>query len=1031
MNRPGKGGKRLLPHIIDHLAQFYPEKIAGSLPRNNSTTDDGFRELTYRELAHAIHYTSWWIENNYGRSDKSDTLTFIGANDIRYLVMIMACNKTGYQPLLSSTRNSDEDHMSLFDATQCSRLVYTSERSQKTSELQRLRPSLDVKKLPTFAVMLESQTSIYPFCKTYEEVEKDTAVIIHTSGTTGSPKPVYLTFGFIGALEQIPTLPVPSGRAWGTPHLLEPGDYVLTTTPFFHLMGLTGFFLSIFYDILFVLAPDKPMPTAVMLAPSIVEDMSKSPAAMEALSNLRYVFFGGAPLSPEAGNRLIGHTRPINWIGSSEAGWLPTLLLKDEADWMYFELNPSYGFDMQQRGEDLYEMVILRPQASNSQKHAIFHTFPESTSYHTKDLFAPHPTRPNLWKYVGRNDDVIVLSNGEKLNPIAMEKIIEGNHLVSRALVIGQNQFQTALLIEPNWHLWSEDQPASVLIESIWPTVQEANQAGPAHGRIMKNAIGLASPRKPFIITPKGSTKRRQTLDNYAEEVKAIYDHADTEGAGFELPKDADLLTVMACVRGIVSHLLGSSNLSDQTDFYAAGLDSLQTMHLSNVLRKALLPHQSPRSSHTIATHDIYANPTVELLARLVYGLMRGSIEDRGSRVQKIDTLIEKYTSDLPVQRQSPRTSNGRHAVILTGSTGSLGNYILSALLQDPTVVKVYCLNRSEAQERQIKSFAEKGLIFGPNAQSRVEFLQASFGADQFGLADDIYSEMVQNVDTVIHNAWRVDFNITVDSFEDVHIRSVRRFVDFSLQSTHQAHIHFISSVGTIAAWKASHGPTVPSTPIEDPSVVLAQGYSESKHIGERICLEASRCSGVPTTIHRVGQIAGPTSKKGLWAPQEWLPTIVATSRSLGKVPDTLGSTPVDWIPVDSLASILLDLVATRRETQSQPDSRCMVFNLVNPCTTTWDTVLPAIQAVYRVRPVPIAEWIQELEGIKSPTAEDIVDKPALKLLDFYRRLADEEEAALSVPIDVAAAKVASRTINSLGAISCDLMANWLVQWGF
>ncbi|BCR86507.1 putative secondary metabolism biosynthetic enzyme [Aspergillus chevalieri] len=826
------------------------------------------------------------------------------------------------------------------------------------------------------------------------------------------------------------------------PYILDPGNYIITTTPFFHLMGLTVFLLSVFHDIPFLLAPDKPMsaelatdilnvakPTAAMFPPSILEDMTKSSASMEALSNLRYVFFAGAPLSPEAGNHIIGHTRLINWIGSSESGYMPTLLPEHEEDWTYFNWNPSYGLEMQPRGEGLYELVIPRP--ANIEKHAIFHTFPELTAYNTKDLFAPHPTRFGLWKYIGRNDDVLVLSNGEKLNPITMEKIVEGHHLVSRALVIGQSRFQTALLVEPNWHLWNETKPVNELIESIWPTVQEANQAGPAHGRIMKNKIGVASQSKPFGITPKGSTRRRQTIQDYADEIDAIYNSADDGGPEFELPQDADLSTVTAYLRNIVSHVLDISNQSDQTDFYAAGLDSLQTMHLSNVLRKALQSHQSPDSPRSIASQDIYANPTVELLARLVYGLMRGSVEGGASRTDKINSLLEKYTNDLPAQTQDVHNTSDQHAVILTGSTGSLGNYILSALLQDPTVMKVYCLNRSEAQERQIKSFAEKGLTFGPDAQNRVEFLQASFGAERFGLSADKYTEILQSVDTVIHNAWRVDFNITVDSFEDVHIRSVRRFVDFSLQSTHHAHIHFISSVATIGAWKASNGPAVPSAPIENSDVVLPQGYGESKHIGERICLESSRRSGVPTTIHRVGQIAGPTSEKGLWSRQEWLPTIVATSKSLGKVPDALGSTPIDWIPVDSLASIMLDLISTRRETQSHSDSRCAVFNLVNPSVTTWDTLLPAIQAVYPVQPVPITEWIRELEKIENPTAEEIVEKPALKLLDFYRGLVDDEEGALSVPIDVGATKEASRTMNSLGAISEELMANWLVQWGF
>lgn len=858
----------------------------------------------------------------------------------------------------------------------------------------------------------------------------------------GTPKPVYISFGYLGALDTIPYQPIPSGRATGMPYILGQGDYIFATTPFFHLMGITVFILSIMHDVPFVLAPEKPMsadlatevlstskPSAALFPPSILEDMTKSPASMKELSNLKYVFYAGAPLSPDAGNKIIEHTRLVNWIGSSEAGYLPTLLPENKEDWMYFEWNPSYGIEMQPVGEGYSELVIQRP--ANVDCHAIFHTMPYSSDYHTKDLFAPHPTRPNLWKYVGRHDDVLVLSNGEKLNPITMEKIIEGHNLVSRALVVGQSRFQTALLIEPNWSQWSQDMPAREFIERIWPAVKEANQAGPAHGRIMKSKIGVASQSKPFKTTPKGSTKRRQTVEDYAEDIDMIYAETEDEGVNFVLAEDTDLSTIAMYLRSTVSHLLESSSLMDKTDFYAAGLDSLQTMHLSNALRGALQSHRSFDGSRSISTQDVYSNPTVELLSRHVHGIIHGSVESSISRTEKINALLDKYTNDLPEQALDVHSTSNSHAVILTGSTGSLGNYLLHALIHNPTVSKVYCLNRSEAQARQIQSFTEKGLDLGSDFETKVEFLQSSFGAVQFGLPDAKYAEMLATVDTIIHNAWRVDFNITVDSFEDVHIQSVRRFIDFSLQSTYHAHFHFVSSVATIGAWKPTHGPAVPSEPIEDIDVVLPQGYGESKHIGERICLAASRHSGVPTTIHRVGQVAGSTMEKGLWNRQEWVPTVVATSKSLGLVPETLGSTPVDWIPVDSLASIISDLVSTRRETATGMSARCAVFNLVNPSVTSWCTLLPAIRDRYNVKPVAFVEWISVLEDIGNPSSKEIASKPALKLLDFYRGLADTSGGALSVPIEVGKAKESSATMDSLGPISGDLMRNWLDQWGF
>lgn len=163
---------------------------------------------------------------------------------------------------------------------------------------------------------------------------------------------------------------------------------------------------------------------------------------------------------------------------------------------------------------------------------------------------------------------------------------------------------------------------------------------------------------------------------------------------------------------------------------------------------------------------------------------------------------------------------------------------------------------------------------------------------------------MLSTVDTVIHNAWRMDFNISVESFQD-QIQAVRRLIDFCTQSTHHAHFYFMSSIGAIGEWKRSDGDTVPEVPFESCDVALRQGYGEAKHICERICLAASKM-GVSTTILRLGQIGGPTTEAGMWNPWEWLPAIVQTSKTIGKIPRTLGAAPLDWIPVVCLHPLKL-----------------------------------------------------------------------------------------------------------------------------
>jgi hypothetical protein len=77
----------------------------------------------------------------------------------------------------------------------------------------------------------------------------------------------------------------------------------------------------------------------------------------------------------------------------------------------------------------------------------------------------------------------------------------------------------------------------------------------------------------------------------------------------------------------------------------------------------------------------------------------------------------------------------------------------------------------------------------------------------------------------------------------------------------------------------------------------------------------------------RTEQIAGPLKSHGVWTRQEWLPSIIASSKYLGILPETLGTLEtVDWIPVDLLASIMAELVKT---TTQKNETLTMVYNLV------------------------------------------------------------------------------------------------------
>lgn len=66
----------------------------------------------------------------------------------------------------------------------------------------------------------------------------------------------------------------------------------------------------------------------------------------------------------------------------------------------------------------------------------LFYTFSDKDSVNLKDLYVRHPTKPNLWAFAGRSDDVVVLSNGYKIPPLDTEALITTHPAVKGCIVV-------------------------------------------------------------------------------------------------------------------------------------------------------------------------------------------------------------------------------------------------------------------------------------------------------------------------------------------------------------------------------------------------------------------------------------------------------------------------------------------------------------------------------------------------------------------------------------------------------------------
>lgn len=121
-------------------------------------------------------------------------------------------------------------------------------------------------------------------------------------------------------------------------------------------------------------------------------------------------------------------------MGSTEGSSPPAFRILDD-DWEYCNFHECNGFEYRDVGQGLYEQWQVR-----NPKYELFQgylkTYFDLDEFCTQDLYAKHPTKPGFWIYRGRADDVIVLSNGEKVNPLDIEKKINEHSAVRSALVV-------------------------------------------------------------------------------------------------------------------------------------------------------------------------------------------------------------------------------------------------------------------------------------------------------------------------------------------------------------------------------------------------------------------------------------------------------------------------------------------------------------------------------------------------------------------------------------------------------------------
>lgn len=753
--------------------------------------------------------------------------------------------------------------------------------------------------------------------------QKDTAqissktarpLILHSSGTTGFPKPIPLSARY----------PLQYAACHEFPPDQEINWVNLSTLPLYHGFGFLAPCLSLSVRMTCCFPPSHIIPAgestrdlleafdcrSLMTVPSIVDDLLALGESTDCLRSLKFLAVGGGALNPTQGTRLVEQgVKLLSHYGVTEIGALaPIFCPGPDYNWRFLRLRSDLGLELKPiQGSDRFKLV--------GWPHGWDGPFEIQDELERNVDGDPRHTEIRI---LGRTDDLIVLKTGEKVMPQHLEMALNADPAIKTAVCVGDGYFEVVVLVEPD-----NSGPAldmGLFVNHVWQLVEAINADLDSHARVSsKSAIIVKPAQKQIPRTDKGSVSRRQMYDVFEDEIKAAYAAIENERPEISI----DIGNVEASILKMVGEVFANHSLDSSRDLFEQGMDSLQALRLSRMIDSATRRNTSIEGLKTRAEF-IYRHPSIEKLSAAVNSLMLGDSEvqpnggpDNHARML---SRLQQYTQPDTAPKSM---SESLHTVLLTGATGSLGAHVLEQLTSNQRVAKVICVYRQKPSKisgsdlsnpaSQLKAaLRSNGIVLGDNAWAKVEMIEdvelIAQHAGRHGLTNghneedssrQPHSRIAANITHIIHLAWPMDFHRTLESF-DPHLQMLKTLVDLArfkddaqgCKRSSRVRLLFASSIAVVRNF--SDKTKVPETVMKSPATVAPMGYAEAKWICEHMIAHAAQefSQDIEPVAIRIGQLSGPEKSSGVWKTGEHIPALVKASHKVGAFPDLPGVSP-------------------------------------------------------------------------------------------------------------------------------------------
>lgn len=443
----------------------------------------------------------------------------------------------------------------------------------------------------------------------YSPEPEDIGVLLYTSGTTGKPKGVVLTFdNLMSNVDAIVEI-----------KMATPKDRLLALLPYHHVLPLSINLLMAIHIGTLVVLIDELSSSAIlgalqkykitivvgvprlweMIHKGLMEKIKSSKIANllfelckkvksvtlskivfkkvhQALGgNIRYLVSGGAKLDPNIMDdfKVLG-IKVLEGYGLTETSPIIAFTRPDDVcigtvgkTIPGVEVKIADDGELLVKGRNVLKEYYNKPEATKEAKD-------ENGWFHTGDL---GKIENGYITIIGRKKEMIVLSNGKNINPIDIEnEIAKGSDLIKEIAVMEHNNHLLAL-VYPDFKLIKERSITNITETLKWDIIDSYNINAPAYRKILEIKIV----KDEFPKTKLGKLRRFMLKDI----LKNLEDGG--ENAHKERPEDPESKTrEFQTLAQYIKEEKGENIYPDSHIEIDLGLDSLDIIQLNSFIEK-------------------------------------------------------------------------------------------------------------------------------------------------------------------------------------------------------------------------------------------------------------------------------------------------------------------------------------------------------------------------------------------------------------------------------------------------------------